>query len=71
MQRNRVLGLVLILAGCQPASPTETIESLAADPERLKEVQRQCRLDCARMGHAVCNAASEAYRRRFMGRKPE
>lgn len=67
MQRNYGFWLALILIGCQPSTPTDTVESLVADPERLKEVQRQCRLDRARLGDAVCDAASEAFRRRFMG----
>lgn len=67
MQRTCGLWLALILVGCQPPVQTETVESLAADPERLKQVQRQCRLDRARMGDGACEAASEAFRRRFMG----
>ncbi|MCD9026630.1 EexN family lipoprotein [Luteimonas sp. BDR2-5] len=67
--------LALILVGCQPAPPADTVESLVADPERLQEVQRQCRQDYAKAGEVLCNAASEAYRRRFMGggadEKPE
>lgn len=60
------LGLAPLLIGCQPSMPAGTAESLAADPERLKDVQRQCWLDHASVGKEVCNAASEAYRRRFM-----
>lgn len=67
MRRNYGLWLVVILTGCQPSAPGDTVESLAADPVRLKEVQRQCKLDSAKIDDAVCNAASEAYRRRFMG----
>lgn len=67
MQRCYGLWLALILLGCQPSTPPDTVESLVADPERLKEVQRQCRLDRAKLGDEVCNAASEAFRRGFMG----
>lgn len=67
MQRYYGLWIALILIGCQPATPTDTVESLVADPERLKEVQRQCRLDRAKMDDEACSAASEAFRRRFMG----
>lgn len=63
--------LVAVLIGCQPATPTDTVESLVADPQRLKEVQRQCKIDRAAMGEVACNAASEAYRRRFMGQESE
>lgn len=67
MQRNYGLWLALALVGCQPSTPTDTVDSLTADPVRLKEVQRQCKLDRAKVGDSVCRAASEAYRRRFMG----
>lgn len=58
---------VLLLGACGSTAPIDTVESLAADPVRLKEVQRQCKLDRAILGDATCNAASEAFRRRFMG----
>lgn len=67
MKRNSGLWLALAMVSCQPATPADTVESLAADPERLEEVQRQCKQDYARIGAVVCDAASKAYRRRFMG----
>lgn len=67
MQRNCGFWLALILAGCQPSAQIDTVESLTADAVRLKEVQRQCKQDREKLGDAICNAASEAYRRRFMG----
>jgi Conjugative transfer region protein TrbK len=65
--RSRFLFIALIIAGCGHTAPTDTAESLAADPNRLKEVMRQCRQDRAKANETLCNAASEAYRRRFMG----
>jgi starvation-inducible outer membrane lipoprotein len=59
--------VILMLAACQQPPPTDTVESLAGNLERLKEVERQCKADHARMGDALCNAAAEARRRRFMG----
>ncbi|OIQ95032.1 hypothetical protein GALL_229560 [mine drainage metagenome] len=59
--------LILALAACGKAAPTDTVDSLAANPDRLKEVMRLCQEDHAKMGDATCNAASEAFRRRFMG----
>lgn len=67
MRQSCGFGLALVLAGCQPTTPVDTVESLVADPQRLEEVQRQCKLDHAKVGQAACSAASEAYRRRFMG----
>ncbi|MEK6295638.1 MAG: EexN family lipoprotein [Paraburkholderia tropica] len=51
-----------------PASgPTETVESLAANPERLKELRKQCKTDRATLGDELCNRVAEAANRRFMG----
>lgn len=58
---------ILMLAACQQPAPIDTVESLAGNLERLKEVERQCKADHPRMGDALCNAAAEARRRRFMG----
>ena len=67
MKKINLLLLALVLAACEKSAPTDTVESLAAHPERLKEVERLCREDHAKMGDALCNSASEARRRRFMG----
>lgn len=67
MKKTSLLLLALVLTACEKPAPTDTIESLIANPERLKEVERLCRQDHAKMGDALCNAASEARRRRFMG----
>jgi hypothetical protein len=62
--------LALVLAGCgkpEPAQPgIESVESLVADPERLRELRAQCKADHARMGDAQCDAVAEATRQRFM-----
>ena len=67
MKKINLLLLALVLAACEKSAPTDTVESLVAHPERLKEVERLCRADHVKMGDALCNAASEARRRRFMG----
>lgn len=61
--------LVAVLGGCGPSEPaaTETVESLAADPVRLKELRQQCKLDRAELGDALCNRVAEATRKRFYG----
>jgi predicted small lipoprotein YifL len=58
---------ISLLAGCGKSGPTDTVESLVANPKRLKELRAQCKADYAKVGDAVCNAVSEATRRRFMG----
>ncbi len=67
MKKTSLLLLAIVLTACEKSAPTDTVESLVAHPERLKEVERLCRSDHVKMGDALCNAASEARRRRFMG----
>ncbi|MBN8765264.1 MAG: EexN family lipoprotein [Thiobacillus sp.] len=57
----------VVLTACGQPAPTDTVESLVANPERLKEVRRLCKEDHAKMGDATCNAAAEAFHQRFMG----
>ena len=57
----------LLLAACGKPAPTESVESLVANPERLKELRAQCKADHATVGDAQCNAVAEATRRRFFG----
>ena len=45
----------------------ETVESLASNPERLKELRQQCKLDRAKLGDELCNRVAEATRKRFYG----
>ena len=63
------LAIVLALAACGQSDPTaiETVESLAANPERLKELRQQCKLDRVKLGDALCNRVAEATRKRFYG----
>lgn len=58
---------VALLAGCGPSQPKDTVESLVAHPDHLREVEQQCANDYAKVGAAECNAASEARHRLFMG----
>lgn len=56
---------LLVLAGCKPSATADGIDALAADPTRLKAVRQQCQADRAKAGEPVCQAAAEAFRRRF------
>ena len=58
---------IALIAGCGKSASTDSVESLVANPERLKELRGQCKADHAKVGDAVCGAVSEATRRRFMG----
>jgi hypothetical protein len=66
MHKIGILVLGLTLTACGKFAPPDTAQSLVANPDRLKEVQRLCKEDPRKMGEA-CNAASEAFRQRFMG----
>ena len=61
------IACTLLLAACGKPASTESVESLMANPDRLKEVRAQCQADHDKVGDALCNRASEATRRRFMG----
>lgn len=61
------IACTLLLAACGKPEPTESVESLMANPDRLKEVRAQCKADHDKVGDARCNRAAEATRRRFMG----
>ncbi len=58
---------VVVLASCGKSAPTETVESLAANPARLKELREQCKTDRAKLGDELCNRVAEATNRRFFG----
>ena len=60
-----VLGLLAI--ACSKPVPIDTVESLVANPERIKELRAQCKANHDKVGDVVCAAVSEATRRRFMG----
>lgn len=57
----------LALVACDGAPSIESVESLVANPDRLKELRALCKADHAKVGDAQCNAVAEATRRRFMG----
>jgi len=60
-----VLITALALAGCQPPAPIDGVDVLMADPVRLKALRQQCQADRAKAADVACQAAAEAFRRRF------
>lgn len=65
-----------ILVACgkpEPTTPTsisaqtKTVDSLAANPERLKALRQQCKTDRAKHGDELCNRVAEATNRHFLG----
>lgn len=73
MKRMTLLLLVAALTACGPSeSPKQeanvpTVDELAADPERLKELRRQCKTERPTMGDVLCNRVAEATNKRFFG----
>lgn len=67
MKTIPALMLAALLTACRQSAPTETVESLTANPERLKELRQQCKADRAKLGDVLCNAVAEATRKRFVG----
>lgn len=76
MKKIIPLLLVAMLAACgkteqtetTPASgPVDTVDSLAANPERLKKVRELCKADRAKAGEELCRRAAEATNKRFFG----
>ncbi|VTU31538.1 hypothetical protein SRS16CHR_04899 [Variovorax sp. SRS16] len=71
MKKLLILAVVLFLSACGKPGPSgsaiESVESLVAHPERLKELRAQCKADHEKVGDAQCSAVAEATRQRFMG----
>lgn len=72
MKRMTPLLLIAVLTGCGPSETPKppnlpTVEELAADPTRLKELRQQCKTDRATHGDVLCNRVAEATRKRFYG----
>ncbi len=45
MKPIMLMVLVALLAACGKSEPTETVDSLAANPEHLRELRQQCKTD--------------------------
>jgi len=67
MKKIAMLVAIVMLASCGKSAPTETVESLAANPERLKELRQQCKTNRAKLGDELCNRVAEATSQRFFG----
>lgn len=66
------LSIVVTIGICvgllvRSASAADTVKSLAADPQRLREVEKACQGNWAGTGETLCTMASKARRRLFMG----
>ncbi|QWT40355.1 entry exclusion lipoprotein TrbK [Dickeya dadantii] len=61
------LCIVLWCIGSGAVPATETVESLLANPKRLKELRQQCHDDWDRVGNALCNRVGHATTKQFLG----
>lgn len=64
--------LAVLLVACGKSEPPKpaampTVEELAADPVRLRELRQQCKTDRPTMGDVLCNRVAEATNKRFFG----
>jgi len=77
MRKILPLLLAAALTACGPSEMPQkadtseanipTVEELAANPERLKELRQQCKTDRPKLGDVLCNRVAEATRKRFYG----
>lgn len=66
-----MLLLAATLTACGPSQPSETVDALVANPARIKEIQRLCKEDRAKVGDELCRRAAEAANWRFFGERRE
>jgi hypothetical protein len=57
---------MVMLTACNPIR-IPAPDAIGGDPDRSRELMRQCKADWVKVGDATCRAATEAWRRRFMG----
>lgn len=62
-----VASSLLVACGKPEPAAIESVESLVAHPERLRELRAACKADHDKVGDAQCNAVAEATRRKFFG----
>ena len=66
-------GLVAALSACGQSEPPKqaanvpTVEELAADSARLKELRQQCQTDRDTLDEVLCKRVADATRKRFYG----
>lgn len=76
-QRTILLFLLVILAACDrsetPSKDTSsetrfsTVDELASNPERLKDLREQCKGGRSNLDGVLCDRVAEATRKRFYG----
>lgn len=64
--------LALALTACEQSKAPKkiilpTVETLASEPDRLKDLRQQCKTDRTNLGDELCNRVAEATNLRFLG----
>ena len=76
MNKTTLLFLAALLTACgqaeTPQAPENqknvpSVQELASDPERLRELRHQCKTERPTMGDVLCNRVAEATNKRFFG----
>lgn len=76
MKKSISFLLVAALTACGQSEAPErartfdvgiSVDELALNPERLKELRQQCKTDRPKLGDLLCNRVAEATSRRFIG----
>ena len=57
--------LILMLSACSEPPAQDMADTLAADPAGLTALLAQCATDRQTVGETACQAAADAFRRRF------
>lgn len=65
MSRTAPMLLTLMLTACGPSGSPDTVESLAANPERLCNLHKECKLNRKKLGDRLCKRVYVAINRRF------
>lgn len=64
----RIAACAGLLTACSRPGPADTVDSLVADPPRLKQLRAACKADHAGVGDLLCNRVAEATSRVFLGK---
>jgi hypothetical protein len=62
------VAFLLTLAACNPVK-VPAGDAASSDPNRMRELMRQCKIEWAKVGDANCTKVSEAWRRRFFAKR--
>ena len=64
-----VASAALMLSACDKPQPTDTLQSLMADPARLRSLREQCKTERSKLGDQLCDQVAEATTEIFWGRQ--